>query len=353
MPATALTPVTSSRDRNTTRRARGRTATLRAVTRELSVYREAEIRAALDMASLIDAVERAFVAYSNGDAELPNVIHLDVPESRGEIHVKAGHLHGAGHYAVKVASGFYAADPPAIDGVVLAFDARDGSPSALLLDNGAITDLRTGAAGGVAARRLAPEVVDRVAVIGTGSQARYQLDALAAVRSFSSVVVWGRNRDRAARCVADLLERPGLPDGATYEVADSAEAAARGSDVVITCTASDHPLVEASWLAPGAHVTAVGSDGPGKQELDAEILREADVVACDSRTQCGRLGELQHAPDVLERAVELGEIAAGAASGRTDSTGRTVCDLTGVGVQDVAAAALVLERGSASARLER
>jgi ornithine cyclodeaminase/alanine dehydrogenase-like protein (mu-crystallin family) len=317
------------------------------------VYRTAEIRAALDMPSLIDAVEGAFVAYSAGDAQLPDVIHLDVPESRGEIHVKAGHLHGARHYALKVASGFYAADPPSIDGLVLVFDATNGRPAALLLDDGFITDARTGAAGGVAARHLAPERVERVAVIGTGLQARYQLDALAAVRTFASVSVWGRDPEHADRCVADLLERPSLPAGVAIERASSVEDAVRGADVVLTCTASREPLVRAAWLDDRAHVTAIGSDGEGKQELDPEILRMADVLACDSRAQCARLGELQHAPQEVDRTVELGEIAGGTAVGRRAETGVTVCDLTGVGVQDVAAAALVLERSEASLRIER
>ena len=87
------------------------------------ILREAEVRAALDMASCIDACRHAFVAYSAGRAELPGVIHLDVPEARGEIHVKAGHLHGAPYYAVKAASGFYDRDPAAIDGLVAVFDA--------------------------------------------------------------------------------------------------------------------------------------------------------------------------------------------------------------------------------------
>jgi ornithine cyclodeaminase len=287
------------------------------VEREVLVYRATEIRAALDMPSLIDAVERAFVAYSAGDAELPDVIHLDVPESRGEIHVKAGHLHGARHFAVKVASGFYADDPPSIDGLVLAFDASDGTPAALLLDDGFITDARTGAAGGVAARHLAPEHVERVAVIGTGLQARYQIDGLAAVRAFSSVVVWGRDRGHVDRCVADLRDRSSVPPGVAVERAGSVEDAVRGADVVITCTASREPLVLAAWLGERTHVTAVGSDGAGKQELDPEILRRADVLACDSRAQVARLGELQHAPGEIERAVELGEIAGGRAdSGR-------------------------------------
>ena len=127
------------------------------------------------MRGCIEACEKAFIAYSSGSAELPAVIHLDVPESKGEIHVKAGHLHGALYYAVKAASGFYGVEPPVIDGLVMVFDARDGSPAAFLVDGGYLTDLRTGAAGGVAARHLAPEHVERVAVIGTGAQARCQI----------------------------------------------------------------------------------------------------------------------------------------------------------------------------------
>ena len=118
--------------------------------------------------------------------------------------------------------------------------------------------------------------------------------------------------------------------------------AVEGADVVITCTASRAPLVESAWLAQGAHVTAVGSDGPGKQELDPAIVRAADVLVVDSLDQCSRLGELQHAPDQADRAVELGAVCAGEAPGRTGESQLTVCDLTGVGVQDVAAANAVM-----------
>ncbi|HEX7247002.1 MAG TPA: ornithine cyclodeaminase family protein, partial [Actinomycetota bacterium] len=175
---------------------------------QVRILREDDVRASLDMRGCIEACERAFVAYSTGRAELPTVIHLDVPESKGEIHIKAGHLHGAPFYAVKAASGFYGAEPPAIDGLVMVFDARDGSPAAFLLDGGYLTDLRTGAAGGVAARHLASERVERVAVVGTGAQARYQLDALAEVRpGFTTVRVWGRHADRASRAAEDLRAR--------------------------------------------------------------------------------------------------------------------------------------------------
>jgi ornithine cyclodeaminase len=322
------------------------------VRREVLILREADVRAALDMPSLIDAVERAFVAYSTGRAEVPGVIHLDVPESSGEVHVKAGHIHGEPFYAVKVSSGFAppsADGAPAADGLVIAFDAGNGAPVAFLLDNGFITDARTGAAGGVAARHLAPSSVGVVAVIGTGAQARYQLDALARVRGFGEVRVWGRNPDHARVCVDELAGRLGLPERCTYAVAPSVELAIEGADVVITCTASREPLVRAEWLSPGAHVTAVGSDGPDKQELEPDVLARADVLVVDGRAQCARIGELHHALEAgaiasADDAAELGEIAAGLKPGRTSDDQLTVCDLTGLGVQDVAAAALALAR---------
>lgn len=305
------------------------------MTRTVRILREPDVRAALDMTTCIDAVERAFVAYANGEAELPTVIHLDVPEAQGEIHVKAGHLHGAPAYAVKVASGFYGSEPPAIDGMVVVFDARDGAPLAFLLDGGYLTDTRTGAAGGVAARWLAPSRVRTVAVIGTGIQARAQVEALRLVRpGIEEVRVWGRDPGRAASAAADV-------GGVTTR---TVEEAVHDADVVVTCTASREPLVFAAWIKAGTHVTAVGSDGPGKQELDPALLRSADLLVVDSIAQCRASGELQHALSEEGRAVELGAICAGRAPGRSAEHQLTICDLTGVGVQDVAAANAVLAR---------
>jgi ornithine cyclodeaminase len=303
------------------------------MTPSVRILREDDVRAALPMPACIDSVEAAFVAYSSGAAEFPDVIHLDVPEGRGEIHVKAGHLHGAPTYAVKVSSGFSGVDPPALDGLVIVFDARTGAPIAFLLDGGFVTDQRTGAAGGVAARWLAPERVDVVAVIGTGIQARKQVEALRVIRpEVREIRVWGRDPERAAHAASDV--------GGV--VAATVAEAARAADVVITCTASREPILMADDLRPGAHVTALGSDGVGKQELDPELLRRADLLVADALEQCLRLGELQHAPEQADRAVEIGRICAGTETGRTDDDQLTVIDLTGVGVQDVAAANAVL-----------
>lgn len=313
--------------------------------RQVRVLREADVRSALDMAACIDACETAFAAYATGAAELPSVIHLDVPEAQGEIHVKAGHLHGSPRYAVKVASGFYSDARAAIDGMVVVFDAYDGAPVAFLLDNGFITDLRTGAAGGVAARHLAPDDTTVVAVVGTGGQAVQQLDALRLVRpGVREVRVWGRSAERAESRATMLQER--LGSAVTVRPASTVRAAVEGSDVVITCTAAREPLVTVDMIESVRHITAVGSDGVGKHELDPEILRAADLLVVDSREQCARLGELQHAPDLADRAVELGTICAGRVEGRQPAHRLTVCDLTGVGVQDVAAANAVMDRAA-------
>lgn len=315
--------------------------------RRVRVLRREDVRAALPMAACIDAVEAAFVAYHAGLAELPGVIHLDIPESHGEIHVKAGHLHGAPTYAVKVASGFSAKASStqassAIDGLVAVFDARDGAPLALLLDGGWLTDQRTGAAGGVAARWLAPERVDIVAVIGTGAQARAQVEALRVVRpDLGEIRVWGRDPAKAVTAARDV----------GGSAVPAVEDAVRDADVIITCTAAREPLVRDAWVKDDAHITALGSDGVGKQELDPALLRRADLLVVDSRAQCERLGELQHTPDQADRAVEIGAICGGETPGRTSPSSLTLCDLTGVGVQDVAAANAVLANAQAGAGL--
>src|SRR5207247_9469080 len=147
-----------------------------------------------------------------------------------------------------------------------------------------------------------------VAVIGTGVQARKQVEALRVIRTeVREIRVWGRGAGRAARAASAV---GGI---VTATVAQ----AARAADVVITCTASREPILMADHVHPGAHVTAVGSDGTGKQELDPELLRAADLVVVDALEQSLRLGELQHARELADRAVELGRVCAGAGHGHT------------------------------------
>jgi len=318
---------------------------------EVLILREPEIRSLLDPEACIAAMERAFAAYSTGKAELPLVIHLDVPDHKGEIHIKAGYVRGGDYYAVKIVSGFLdnpALGLPANDGMVVVFDAAAGAPAAFLLDHGFITDIRTGAAGACAAKYLARERVRRVAVIGTGGQARYQIEMLARVRNFDEVRIWGRDPDKARTCAEDLGRKREIP-ACNFAILDTVEGAVDGADIVTTVTASHEPVVRAEWLSPGVTVIAVGSDAPDKQELDIDVFKRADKIVADSIPQCLRMGEIHHAVEsgaISKEKIyaELGEITAGLKRGRVSENEIIVCDLTGVGVQDVAAAGLVMER---------
>jgi ornithine cyclodeaminase len=328
--------------------------------REILILRELEILELLDPIACIAAMEQAFAAYSGGRAELPSVIHLDVPEHRGEIHIKSGYIHGNPYYAVKMVSGFPGNSERGLSangGLVVAFDASTGVPAAFLLDNGLITDIRTAAAGAVAAKHLARREAHRVAVIGTGGQARYQTEMLARVKAFRELRIWGRNQDKARARIEDLQQRGNLPANCKVSAAETVADSVEDSDIVITVTASRTPLVRAEWLKPGVTVIAVGSDAPDKQELDLGVLARADRVVADSLSQCLRFGEIHHAVEkgavVKEEISELGEIVAGQKPGRVTEDEIIVCDLTGVGVQDVAAASLVMERASAAGRGQR
>jgi ornithine cyclodeaminase len=228
---------------------------------------------------------------------------------------------------------------------MMVLSATDGTLIGLLGDNGYLTELRTGAAGAIAADLLARQDATTAAIVGAGSQARYQLEALLRVRSIEAVRVASRSPERAETFV-DEVARLGL----SARLCDSVEEAVRGADIVITTTPSTVPLVNAEWLDEGAHVTAVGSDEPSKQELAPEVLARANVVAVDDRRQAASFGELHHAVvrglRTEQDVVTLGELLDGAAPGRVGADDITVADLTGVGVQDAAIASLVLREAT-------
>jgi ornithine cyclodeaminase len=303
----------------------------------------------------VDTIREAFRADGEGRAHVPAVINLDVPAHRGEFHVKTALIDGVPHVAVKIASGFYdnpSKGLPSGSGLMAVFDATTGLPVALLLDNGFLTDIRTGAAGAVAAEVLAPARFDVVGVIGSGLQARYQIQCLAVVRAFSRIVAWSPDRSHL-----DTYLREMIAQGYEATAAATPEAVCRAADVIITATPSRQPLVRADWLRPGHHVTALGSDSPGKQELDADCLARADLVVVDRLTQSAAFGEVRHAIDagVLRAGnihVELGEVVAGAKPGRTSDDQITVADLTGVGFQDTAIASRAIREIAGSGHRE-
>jgi len=308
---------------------------------------EREIRGLIGPNEARPVVRDAFAKLARGEAILPGVINLDIPESRAEVHVKGAHLRATPFFSIKVASGSYdnpARGLPVGSGMFLVFDATTGFPRAVLFDNGYLTELRTGAAGAVAADLLARMDIERVGIVGVGSQARYQLEALLGVRTPERVIAYGRSEPKAIAYAKEMEERHGVQ----VLPAKTVEQAVRGSDVVVTVTPSKEPLVRAEWVLPGMHITAVGSDGPDKQELDVGVLAKADKVVADRLDQCLRLGEIHHAVEagVLTRDrvyAELGAIVAGSKPGRERDEEITVADLTGVGVQDAAVANVVVD----------
>lgn len=314
----------------------------------LPVVDEPALRAVLSPADAIAAVRAAFEADGRNGTVVPAVINLSVPGSRGEFHVKTAWVTGVDVIAIKVASGFY--DNPALglptgSGLMALFSASTGLPQALFFDNGFLTDLRTGAAGAVAAEYLAPQRIATVGVIGSGVQARFQVRCLREVRSFSRLVAWSPDHAGLERYCGEMHEAFGLH----VRAADGPEEVCRSADLLVTATPSHEPIVRAEWLRPGQHVTALGSDTPGKQELEAACLARADLVVVDRLSQCARFGEVSHAVAaglITESQVyaQLGEIVCGRKPGRTSVDQLTICDLTGVGFQDTAIAAMAWTR---------
>jgi ectoine utilization protein EutC len=315
---------------------------------EVLVLTKEEIESVLSIEDAIEAVEDGFKAYNSGKAVIPFPVALQVPDHNGDIHIKPGYIKGYSTYTIKIASGFY--DNPKLGlatshGMLLLFDSKTGFPLCFEVDRCFLTDLRTAAAGAVAARALAKKSIGRVALIGTGTQARLQIEALSRVRKFDELRVWGRNPENVKKYIADmskLLKARIVP-------ANSAEEAVVGSEVVVTATMSSTPLVKAAWIAPGTHVTAMGSDSPEKQELDTALLGKADKIVVDSLSQCAQLGEVHHAlkdGTITEKDVhaELGEVLLGKKTGRESDDEITICDLTGIAVQDVVTSQLVYDR---------
>jgi ornithine cyclodeaminase len=303
------------------------------------VLNEAEIRRCVGLThEAVAAVALGFTRLAEGRVNLPPIVRVDIPVSRGEVDIKTAYIDGLDRFAIKVASGFFGNPEiclPYGSGLMLLMSARTGFLEAVLLDNGYLTDLRTGIAGAIAAQYLAPRHIDTAGVVGTGMQARFQMRALKLVRDVRRIVVHGRSEASMQRYAAEMSGELGVE---VQPVPDAADVV-RESQVVVTTTPTREPWLRAEWLHPGLHITAVGADGEHKQELHAEVFARADRIVCDSRAQCSRLGELHHAfaAGVLQPdhpVVELGALTSGAATGRERDTEITICDLTGVGVQD-------------------
>jgi ornithine cyclodeaminase/alanine dehydrogenase-like protein (mu-crystallin family) len=294
----------------------------------LPVFGAAEITEAASPELIFQAVREASIAHAEGRTSVPSPMVLEFPAQQGDCHVKAGHVDGSPHFVVKIASTFASVN----NGLMLVVDATTGVPAGVLADEGLLTAWRTAAAGALITHAMSPTGIDEVAVLGTGEQARLQVEWLHKLRPLNRVHVWGR-RPEAAENLCRALQAGGID--ARPDALDG------GAPIVITTTAARSPLpVEAFRTA--LQVTGVGTDMPGKHELPEHLFAGA-LVATDDHAQCLDHGDFGNAVRAGVVAADT-DIAVGAVlrDGRPAYDGLSIADLTGIGAVDAAVASAVL-----------
>jgi len=308
------------------------------------------------MGDCIGAMKVAFVALERGELTLPPRSVAALPHVAGWLAVMPSCIADPPLAAVKaitVVPGNSSTPLDSHQGAVLLFDALNGRLLAIL-DASAITAIRTAAVSALATHLLARGDAGDLAILGTGTQAATHLEAIAAVRTIRRVRVWGRNRERAEAFAVREAARPGARGawrarGVRIEVAPGAREAVEGADVVVTVTAAAEPILRGEWLAPGAHVNAVGACRRDQRELDGEAIRLARVVVDCRESAMAEAGDILLAiaegavgPDPI--AAELGQIITGAAPGRRGDSEVTLFKSVGIAIQDLAAARTAYRR---------
>lgn len=306
-----------------------------------------EVKAALPLANCISVVESAFRNHAEGKSPVePGVLGSHLHD--GGFHVKTAALGEEPCYFAAKINGNFPLNPercglPTIQGLLLLFDGRRGTPLAVM-DSIEITILRTAAASAVAAKYLARADARSVTICGCGNQGRSHLRALALMRPLTRAFALDVSAERARSFAIEMTREMGFEVTVAHSLAD----AMVHSDICATCTTSKQPLVSPEMLHPGLFIAAVGADNPEKQEIAPEALRASRVVT-DLTGQAAAIGDLRHAiaaglmrPDDVH--AELGQILARQRPGRSSEDEVFVFDSTGTALQDVAAAALVYER---------
>lgn len=310
-----------------------------------------DVHALLPMEACVPLMREALTALSRGDAVLPLRRGVRTPDGAGLLGVMPGWLGAPARFGLKVVSVFPGNHGTAFDshqGVVVLFGTAHGEPQAIL-DGGAITAIRTAAASGAVTDLLARGSADDLAILGAGVQARMHLDAMRAVRPVRRVRVWSRNAAHARAFASAQSARTGLPVDAVAGPAD----AVRDASLVCTTTAAREPVLEGAWLAPGAHVNAVGACIAAARELDTEAVRRARLFT-DCRESCeNEAGDYliplrEGAIDAAHLLGEAGDAWLGRVPGRTGEDDVTVFESLGIALEDLAAAHALRERAIAA-----
>ena len=299
----------------------------------------------------IEAVEDAYKGFSAGQVDQPDYLSIHLPEPRGEIDFKLGYYKVNETISMKASSGGFRNNPegfglPTGMGTILLFDARSCA-LICVMDGSLITGLRTGASGAVSVKALARQNASKIASIGTGHQARMQIRAIREVMKIDEIHAWSRTAETLAQYKADIEREFAIP----VIIAGSKKQAVENADIVITTTRGVGDLVDASWVRPGTHIIAIGTDQRGKQELDPEMFRTAKIVV-DSIAQCTEKGETWHPlnRNIITRDeihAEIGEILLGKKPGRENDDEVTIFDSTGMAIQDITTAARIYQNAMA------
>jgi ornithine cyclodeaminase/alanine dehydrogenase-like protein (mu-crystallin family) len=302
-------------------------------------FSEDDVQKLLPMREAVSLVEKAFRLLGEGRAVNRPRARVRIPKLM--LHVLPAGSDAIGYVGLKA----YTTGPSGARFYFLLFGAESGELVALISAD-RLGQIRTGAASGVATRYLAPQGASRVGIYGTGWQARSQLEALAEVRSLSSIVAYGRDEDRRRRFCDEMTEALGVkvePAGAPEEVAERAE-------ILVTATNARSPVLEGAWLRPGQHVNATGSNALSRLEIDEAAVTRASFIVTDSLEQaqieCGDLAAVVEAGKLRwEDVIELGDVVAGKRTLDRRPESITLFESQGLAIEDVAVAKLVYEAG--------
>ena len=292
---------------------------------------------------LVDLLEAGYVKYSAGETNVPPVglLHFDNPE--GNTYIKYGHVKGDESFVIKVFNGFpenAKAGLPTSDGMNLVFDSKTGMTKAILLDEGWLTRIRTAAAGLLVAKYLAPKHVKKIGICGTGTIATANMSMLKYYTDCKEVLVydiWQEGIDRFIKHFTELGYNVKQADVATI---------CKECNLIVSATTTHTPHFYADMIQPGTHITGIGADADGKNEIDKSVFAKADICVCDSRSQCFVDGDTSFAVKTgavsKDKIIELGEVIS-QNKGRKNDEQITLCDLTGIAVQDIIVAELACD----------
>lgn len=299
---------------------------------------EADVRALLTMPLALEAVEAAFRGLADGTASVHPRQRLHL-EGFSYLHYMAAADGAGGYEGLKI----YTSSREGLRFMIPLFRAKTGELLAII-EGDYLGQMRTGAATGLATKLLAREDARVVGIIGTGLQARTQLEAIAAVRKIDRIRAFGRNRERRENFVREVAAALHVP----VEARATAEEVVRGAEVLVTATTASTPVLDGLWLRPGTHINAVGANFPQKRELDSATVTGASAIFVDSREQAKmEAGDLvqsfEGTPDRWESVKELSQLVAGRVAGRTSRDQITLFKSSGIAIEDIVTAGRVYE----------